>query len=187
MPSFAQLSDEQLIAACRAGDKEAWQALVQRYSRLVYTVPARYGLTPAEIEDVYQAVWMSLLQNLAQLRQPERVAAWLVTTARRQCWEQRRDADYTRTVTVPPDEIAADSWVEAMTTEEIVTRYQQHETLRQAFSRLGDFCRKLLQLLYYAVNRPTYSQIAAELNLSIGSIGPIRARCLEKLRQFMTE
>lgn len=191
MTSFSKakspLSDEQLIAACRAGDEEAWQTLVQRYSRLVYTVPRRYGLTSAEVEDVYQSVWMNLLQNLTQLRQPERVSAWLVTTARRLCWEQRRHASYTRTDTVPSDEIPADSWVEAMTTEEIVSRYQQHETLRQAFARLGDFCRQLLQLLYYAINRPTYSQIAAELNLPIGSIGPMRARCLEKLRELMTE
>ena len=181
------MSDEQLIAACRAGDKEAWQTLVQRYSRLVYTIPLRYGLTPAETEDVYQTVWMNLLQNLPQLRQPERISAWLVTTARRQCWEQRRHASYTRVATVAPDEIPADSWVEAMTAEEVVARYQQHETLRQAVSRLGELCRKLLQLLYYAVARPTYSQIAAELNLAIGSIGPTRARCLEKLRQLMAE
>ena len=181
------MSDEQLIAACRAGDKEAWQALVQRYSRLVYTIPARYGLTPAEIEDVYQNVWMSLLQNLAQLRQPERVSAWLVTTARRQCWEQRRHPDYTHTFTVAPEAIPADNWVEAMTTEEIVTRYEQHETLRQALSRLGEFCRQLLHLLYYAIHHPTYSEIAAELKISTGSIGPMRARCLAKLRQLMTE
>lgn len=84
MPELTQPSAAQLIAACQAGDDAAWDALVVRYERLVYTIPLRYGLTAAEADDVFQTVWLKLLQHLPTLRQPDRVAAWLVTTARRE-------------------------------------------------------------------------------------------------------
>ncbi|MCB8953050.1 MAG: sigma-70 family RNA polymerase sigma factor [Ardenticatenales bacterium] len=187
MASLEYLPDEKLIAACQAGENDAWHTLVQRYSRLVYTIPARYGLTRTEIDDVYQTVWMNLLKHLPHLNRPDRVAAWLVTTARRECWERRRRADYTHTVSVDPTEIAAESWVELMSTEEIVNRYEQHQAMRNALEQLGKFCRHLLQLLYYDPQKPAYTDIATTLNIPIGSIGPKRARCLQKLRQLMLD
>jgi RNA polymerase sigma factor (sigma-70 family) len=183
---FIHLSDEELVAACRAGDENAWNALVARYERLVYTVPFRFGLTPAEVEDVFQSVWLLLLKNLPTLRQPDRLAAWLVTTARRECWEHRRGQDYHRLSFVPPDSLPEESWLTEQTTEEVVTTYEEHRRLHEALAQLDASCRRLLQSLYNDQAAPSYNDIAAQLNIPIGSIGPTRARCLKKLRDILS-
>ena len=186
MADTHQIPDEQLIDACRNGDEGAWNALVERYERLVYTVPTRYGLTPAEIDDVFQSVWFSLLRNLDKLREPDRVSAWLVTTARRECWEHRRGADYERSVTTDFDNMSIDIDGDEMPPEELVSEYRQHESLRQAIDKLQDRCRRLLWLLYFDAPIPSYAEVAEKLDMPIGSIGPMRARCLKKLRAEMT-
>ncbi len=186
MTEYSNYPDEQLIAACRSGDEKAWDALVERYERLVYTVPARYGLTQSEIDDVFQSVWLSLLKNMNKLREPDRVSAWLVTTARRECWERRRGADYERTVTSDLDTLLTDRAGEELPPEDVVVTFRQYETLRGAMSTLGTRCRKLLWMLYYDSNVPSYADVAEQLEMPIGSIGPMRARCLKKLRGIMT-
>jgi RNA polymerase sigma factor (sigma-70 family) len=181
-----QLPDEQLIDACRHGDEGAWIALIDRYERLVYTVPSRYGLTPAEIDDVFQSVWLSLVRTLDKLREPDRVSAWLVTTARRECWERRRGADYERTVTTDFDNILLNKEGNELPPEEVVSKYREHESLRQAIDQLQDRCRRLLWSLYFDAPIPSYADVAEKLDMPIGSIGPMRARCLKKLRAVMT-
>ncbi len=185
MSDATQLSPAQLIAACRAGDANAWDALVARYERLVYTIPLRYGLTPAEADDVFQSVWLKLLEHLDSLRQPDRVAAWLVTTARRECWDRRRGANHERTSPVAPESLPEESWVEKLTPEEIVIRFEQQSAVRQAVESLDDRCQRLLQSLYYDATKPSYTEIAERLGLPVGSIGPTRARCLQKLRRVL--
>lgn len=185
MSDDTQPSPAQLIAACRAGDADAWDALVARYERLIYTIPLRYGLTSAEADDVFQTVWLKLLQHLDNLREPNRVAAWLVTTARRECWNRRRGAHHENVQVMAPESLPEDSWVEELTPEQIVLRYDQHRAVRQAIGRLGERCRQLLRSLYYDPAEPTYAEIAARLDMPVGSIGPTRARCLQKLRQVL--
>lgn len=185
MTEYSELPDEELVVACRTGDNDAWDALVERYERLVYTIPARYGLTPSEIDDVFQSVWLSLLKNLEKLREPDRVSAWLVTTARRECWERRRGADYERTVTTDLDTLLMDREGNELPPEEVVATYRQYQTLEQGMENLGDRCRRLLQLLYYDTSVPSYADVAEILDMPIGSIGPMRARCLKKLRGIL--
>jgi len=186
MTDYGQFSDEQLIAACRDGEDSAWDALIHRYERLVYTIPSRYGLTSTEIEDVFQSVWLSLVRNLDNLREPDRVSAWLVTTARRECWERRRGADYERTVSTNLDLILAETENEDASPEELVVAYREHQNLRLAIKRLEERCRYLLNLLYYEASAPSYAEVAERLRIPIGSIGPMRARCLKKLRAIIT-
>jgi RNA polymerase sigma factor (sigma-70 family) len=185
MTEYSELPDEELVVACRSGDDSAWDVLVERYERLVYTVPSRYGLTPTEIDDVFQSVWLSLLKNLDKLREPDRVSAWLVTTARRECWERRRGADYERTVTTDFDTLLLDREGNELPPEEVVVTYRQYQTLQQGMENLGDRCRRLLQLLYYDTSVPSYADVAETLDMPIGSIGPMRARCLKKLRGIL--
>lgn len=185
MTEYSELPDEELVVACRTGDDNAWDTLVERYERLVYTIPARYGLTPSEIDDVFQSVWLSLLKNLEKLREPDRVSAWLVTTARRECWERRRGADYERTVTTDLDTLLMDREGNELPPEEVVATYGQYQTLQQGMENLGDRCRRLLQLLYYDTRVPSYADVAEILDMPIGSIGPMRARCLKKLRGIL--
>lgn len=179
MSRYESLSDKRLIEACRQQDEAAWDALVARYERLVYTIPRRYGLRQEEVDDVFQSVWLLLLQNLHTLQQPERVSAWLVTTARRECWKRRRGA-HMRERSVKPSNLPQGQ-VEGP--EELVLRYEQQLAVRRAMQQLGARCRRLLHLLYYTVPKPAYTEIASALNLAVGSIGAIRARCLKQLSQ----
>jgi RNA polymerase sigma factor (sigma-70 family) len=185
MTDFNQASDEELIAACRSGDGLAWDALVERYQRLVYTIPARYGLTPAEIDDVFQSTWLSLLRNLKTIREPDRVSAWLVTTARRECWERRRGSDYERSVSTDLDSVMQNTEADEQSPEELVAQFREHEVLKIAMKRLGQRCQDLLQMLYFDASSPSYAEVAEELDTPIGSIGPMRARCLKKLRGLL--
>jgi RNA polymerase sigma factor (sigma-70 family) len=184
---FKQLSDADLISACKDGEEEAWDALVGRYERLVYTIPYRYGLTPTEVSDVFQSVWLALLRNLTNLRQPDRIAAWLVTTARRECWERRRGTNYKKVITTDLDSQIIKAKSDEPSPDELVSTFERHETLRQAMDHLDPRCRRLIHLLYFDPSIPTYADVAEMLSMPIGSIGPMRARCLKKLRKILVD
>jgi RNA polymerase sigma factor (sigma-70 family) len=185
MAVYQRYSDAELIAACRQDEAGAWNELVARYERLVYTIPVRYGLSRAEADDVFQTVWITLLENLVTLREPERVASWLVTTTKRATWALRRGAEHERTQATDPAEMPEVPG--GLTPEEEVSRFQQEQLTRQAASRLDPRCRRLLYYLYQDGDLPSYAEIADKLGLSIGSIGPIRARCLDKLRAILED
>lgn len=184
MRNYQNLSPTQLVEACRQQDPLAWNELVSRYERLVYTVPLRYGLPQAEAEDVFQTVWLALLNHLNVLEQPERIGAWLVTTAKRETWSRRRGADYAQDAGVAVEQLN-DPILEEATSEEMIVQYERQTAVRRALSLLEEKCQKLLQLLYYTPEKVEYSEIARQLNIPVGSIGPNRARCLEKLRKEM--
>lgn len=187
MKKYKELSDAELVAACRQGEAQAWDTLLARYERLVYTVPIRYGLTPGEADDVFQSVWAALLSHLPTLKQPERLSAWLVTTAKRESWDRRRGAEHERTRAVAPEEMPEPdaSWAETLSPEEIVERYEQHRALHGALEQLGERCRRLLNYLYSDPEQLSYTEIAVRLQMAVGSIGPTRARCLAKLRDLL--
>jgi RNA polymerase sigma factor (sigma-70 family) len=184
---YKQLSDTELISACRSGEEAAWDALVARYERLVYTIPSRYGLTQTEVNDVFQSVWLSLLRNLKTIRQPERIAAWLVTTTRRECWERRRGVNYEKVITSNLDIEIMRAKSEEPSPDELVDTFERHEALRVAMEDLDPRCRRLLRLLYFDPSIPSYADVAATLHMPIGSIGPLRARCLKKLRKILVD
>lgn len=175
------MADHQLVSACQSGDETAWETLIARYERLVYTIPFRYGLTPAESEDVFQSVWLILLKNLPTIQEPDRISAWLVTTTRRQCWDLRRGAEHERTTSVQPDSLILTRWSEGSTPEEILAHYEETMALREKLDQLPERCRQLLNYLYRDPSNPNYEEIATRLDMPVGSIGPTKKRCLEKL------
>jgi RNA polymerase sigma factor (sigma-70 family) len=182
--------DAKLVARCRAGDAAAWEVLVRRYQRLVYTVARRAGLDEHAAADVFQAVFGRLFEQLGQLRQPERLQAWIVTSAKREALALlRRQAR-----TVPLDagadgdgdgggdgaEAVAD---DGPLPEDLLGDLQLLHRLRLALDRLDERCRRLLTLLFADDDeRLPYEQVSHQLELPVGSIGPTRARCLGKLR-----
>jgi RNA polymerase sigma factor (sigma-70 family) len=184
---YKQLSDADLIMACKKGEEEAWDALVGRYERLVYTIPYRYGLTPTEVSDVFQSVWLALLRSLKSLRQPDRIAAWLVTTTRRECWERRRGDSYKKEFTSDLDSQLIKTRSDEPSPDEVVSTFERHEALKQAMEHLEPRCRRLIQLLYFDPSIPSYADVSEMLSMPIGSIGPMRARCLKKLRKIMVD
>ena len=167
-------TDAELLARCRRRDPEAWNLLVGRYERLVYSVALRNGLSAEDAADVTQTTFVSLIDALDRIRDEERLPSWLMTVARRQAWRvrnlSRRQVDL--------GELPEDSVDPLAGWDEVVT-------LHDALAELGGTCRDLLEALYFEPESPSYAEIAERFGRSIGGIGPLRGRCLEKLRVIL--
>lgn len=185
------LEDAALVARCRHGDASAWAALVKRYQRLVYAIVMRAGHDEHTAADVFQTVFSRLLQHLPRLAQPERLQAWIVTTAKREALLARRLGQ--RTVSMTPEDDgdpgpAGDLADEAPLAEQALSDLQQLHRLRQSLDRLDERCRTLLTLVFADEDdKLPYEEIASQLGMPIGSIGPTRARCLQKLRRLVEQ
>jgi RNA polymerase sigma factor (sigma-70 family) len=180
---FALLPDPELIEACLKGSSQAWEVLLVRYQRLIYSIPLRYGLPEYDAGDVFQNVSLLLWENLGDIRDRERLGAWLVITTRRECWRMMRQRRQNVTVL---EEGTLDGLVPTgpLSEDELLAMEQQSQ-VRAAVGYLGSPCRELLTLLFYAEPRPTYSEIAQKLTMPEGSVGPSRSRCLEKLFKIL--
>lgn len=177
-------NDEQLLAGCRRGEEGAWEALVLRYQRLIYAIPRRAGLDEDAAAEIFQDVFTTLLESIETIEQPSRLQAWLVTTAKRKTWRVIGRAKALRPFASEEGEGEDEMYDladEGVLPDEALTRLEEQHLVRAALTELGDRCRTLLQLLFYAAEPPPYSEIAAALGTSEGSIGPTRARCLKKL------
>jgi len=184
-------TDKQLLLACRQGEEGAWEALVRRYQRLIYAIPQRAGLDADSAAEVFQEVFMTLLQKIEHIEQPERLHAWLVTTARRKTWRVISRERPVRQGSVLRESDAHDAMQDlpdnAPLPDEVMAKLEAQHRVRAALAELDDRCRKLLTLLYYGTEPPSYAEIAAELGTPEGSIGPTRARCLKKLTRLLEE
>lgn len=181
-------TDKQLLSSCRAGDQSAWEMLVNRYQRLIYAIPRRAGLDDDRAADVFQEVFTTLFQKLDEIAEPDRLHAWLVTTARRKTWrliskdrlleQSSLDDDETENtfLSIPDDSPLADA---------NVLKLEEQHRVRAAVNALDQRCRKLLEMLFYQPDPPAYAEIAAALGTSEGSIGPTRARCLNKMMRLL--
>ncbi|HEY4687818.1 MAG TPA: sigma-70 family RNA polymerase sigma factor [Anaerolineae bacterium] len=185
-PDYTLLPDSELIAASLdRGDRLAWEALILRYQRLIYSIPLRYGLPENDTADVFQTVCLLLLENLAYLRNRERLGAWFAITTRRECWRlsrQRRRATANQDIARLEEQLTDDPAV-----EQNLLDLERQALLRSAVERLGSRCQRLITLLFYTDPRPPYSEIVKILALPEGSIGPTRSRCLEKLSKILEE
>ncbi|MFN8493240.1 MAG: sigma-70 family RNA polymerase sigma factor [Caldilineaceae bacterium] len=188
---ISEANNTQLVQRCLQGDAGAWQQLVTRYARLVHSVPVRYGLTPTEVDDIGQEVFLALAQNLHQLEDPERLPAWLLTTARRLSWRtmQKRKQEQPAT----EGDLSDVEWAHTAqsvtpiipTINELLTGWQHQEALRQAMQRLQERCQTLLTLIFLDASEPSYDEISERLGIPKGSIGPTRNRCLQQLRSIL--
>ena len=180
--------DEQLLAACRRGDEGAWEALVVRYQRLIYAIPRRAGLDEDAAAEIFQDVFTTLLESIENIEQPSRLQAWLVTTAKRKTWRMIGRAKSLRPFSSDEGEAGGEMYDiadESVLPDEAITRLEEQHLVRAALTDLGGRCQTLLQMLFYAPEPPPYSDIAAALGTSEGSIGPTRARCLKKLLDIL--
>lgn len=170
---------EELLARCRRGDVGAWDELVQRYQRLVFSVALRNGLGREDAADVTQATFLALLESLDRVRGHDRVAPWLMTVCRRSAWAVR-----SRAARETPD---AEAEIDRPDDDDAFGRWEQVTVLHEALDVLGSPCRDLLDALYLDPSEPSYQQVADRLGRRIGGIGPLRARCLERLREIVGE
>ena len=166
-----------LVRSAAAGSDLAWEELIDEFGGLVWAVARSYRLRDADAADVAQATWTKLVGHLDRLSEPCRVGAWLATTARRECLRELR-IGWRETLLgddAPPEYATEDALDADLLCAE------RDEALWRSFSCLRDTDRALLRLLI-ADPRPSYDEIAAALDIPIGSIGPTRARALERLR-----
>lgn len=183
--------DEALLLACRRGDATAWETLVMRYQRLIYTIPHRFGLDDDLCAEVFQRTFTLLWQYLDRIEQPRRVRSWLVTTARREAAQIARRQSKLRPLTRDgfaeaenhPSEIVDP----APLPEALFLQLEEQQIVRMMVAALDERCSRLLTLLFYQPQPIPYSEVAAALDLPEGSIGPTRIRCLQKLRRLLEE
>ena len=186
----AGAEDARLVARCRAGEAAAWRALVQRYQRLVNAIVTRTGLDGHTAADVFQTVFQRLYEHLPTLSQPERLQAWIVTTARREALRELRRHARHESLDAGDGEDDGPGLAERLAdegprAEEQLAELQQLDLLRDALERLDTRCRELLLLVFRADDEALdYDEIAQRMNMPRGSLGPTRGRCLDKLRRL---
>lgn len=191
MPQPSDPDDATLVARCREGDASAWAVLVQRYRSLVYAIVRRAGLDEQAAADVFQTTFLRLLQHLPRIEEPARLQAWIVITTKREAWLQRRRGERTVSMTAADpdgaDGAEEEAWAvadPAPSPEDTVAHWQQLMQVRRGLDRLDERCRQLLQTLFGS-EKSGYDDVARDLGMPIGSIGPTRARCLAKLRRLL--
>jgi len=170
-----------LVTRARNGDTQAWHALVERYAPLIWSICRRYRLGQADAEDVGQDIWLHLVRHLDTVRDPAALPGWLATTTRRECGRILRAARRPHDAGRAPDaETIPDE--QTVTAEQELLAAERHAALREALAQLPPCCQQLITLL---LEDPpmSYAEISARLGVPVGSIGPNRGRCLDKLRR----
>lgn len=173
-----------LLDAAAAGDGAAWDALVARFTGLLWATARSHRLSTADAADVVQTTWLRLVENLGRIQDPERLGGWLATTARRECLVVLR-----RSRREPPvgDERLLDTVPDQRSALDVTLLVDERDaSLWRVFDELPDRCRRLLRVLL-ADPAPSYAEVADALDMPIGSIGPTRQRCLASLRMLAVE
>lgn len=178
-------SDADLIAECLEGREDAWEALILRYQRLIYSIPLKQGLSADEAADIFQTVCLKLLEKLPTLRNREKLSSWLITTTARESWRARRHLSGAN----ERQELGSDD-IEEMADPAPLAYQQQlllerQQLIREAVASLPERCRELITLLFYSKDPPSYEEIARRFNMPTSSVGPTRARCLQKLKRSL--
>jgi RNA polymerase sigma factor (sigma-70 family) len=185
----AEASDRELIAMILNEEdvQAAWDALLTRYSNLIYSVPLRYGLQESDANDVYQGVCESLWKELAGLRDPDRLDAWLLKVAGRLSWRaimNRRRKMQQESVAVDAELPLPDSGPRP---DDVVMQNEEWRAVAAAVRALSNRCQELIWYLYYDPAMLSYEDIATHMGLAEGSIGPIRVRCLARLKKQLDD
>lgn len=182
-------TDSELIGACRRGDETAWDELVERFQRLIFTIPRRAGLSDAQSADILQEVFLTLFEKLDEIEQPEKIRSWIVTTAKFKTWgvvrgekgfhspESEEDME-AEMANLPDTSPLADA---------ILIELEEQHLIRMALQKMEVRCQKILSMIYLQDAGATYAEVAREIGVGETSISPLRARCLKKLAKILTK
>lgn len=182
-------SDAELVKSCRRGDESAWNALVDRYQRLIFAVPRRAGLSESQSADILQEVFLTLFEKLDEIEQPEKIRSWLVTTAKFKTWGLVRsekgfyspesEEEMALEMANLPDN-------SPLAVDKLVELEEQH-LIRTALQELEEKCRKILLMIYLTEPSASYAEVASAIGVGATSISPLRTRCLKKLEKVLTK
>lgn len=174
--------DARLVLRCAAGDARAWDALVRRHERLVYAIGRSYRLSDEDLGDVFQDVFAALLKGMPRLRDGRALVRWLASTteriARTTALRRRREAAREHR---EPDTIDRLEDHGGAVGSELERAEREHE-VRLALGAVSERCKRLLEALYYEDPTPSYGELSQRFGVPVGSLGPTRARCIERLR-----
>jgi RNA polymerase sigma factor (sigma-70 family) len=171
-----QQTDQEVVARCLNGDSSAWKQLIERYQTFIFGIAVRSGLNPTDADDIFQNVCLKLCLHLQELRDHSCLKAWLGAVTRQECFRLFRRQ------TVESLDTLNDVPYDRETPEETVLRSERIAQVRSSIASLSAECRELLERLYCPTPLP-YVTIAEELEIPLGSVGPRRARCLERLKK----
>jgi RNA polymerase sigma factor (sigma-70 family) len=175
-------SDQQLWHDILSGNTTAWKHLVDRYQSLVYTVAVRAGLSAADVADCFQATWVALYEHRDKIKDPSRLPAWLVTTSRREAIRLSRLSRSGTSVDNLGEQ--ADPGV---LPDEALESIERKAVLQAALDRLDGRCRALIEAMFFAPENHSYENIAENLGIAFNSLGPVRRRCLDRLKKLLQD
>jgi RNA polymerase sigma factor (sigma-70 family) len=181
--------DEELVQACRNGDESAWEAITLKYQNLLFSIPRRAGLGKDLASDVLQEVFTTLYQKIDLIEKPEFLRAWLITTTKHKTIHliSRETRGRPRSIDDDENDPAFEIADGAPLADDVLIRLERERQIEEAFLHIDDRCRRLLMMLYLDSDKVPYAEIAEALAIPIGSIGPTRARCLQKLLKFIPD
>ncbi|MBL8180103.1 MAG: sigma-70 family RNA polymerase sigma factor [Blastocatellia bacterium] len=179
--------DAAIVARCRRGEHAAWDELVDRYQRLIYAIPRRAGLTDEQAADVFQEVFVTLVEKLDKIEQPERIRSWIVTTAKFKTWAVIRgrkghyspatDEELENELNSIPDA--------APLSDDLLIELEEQHLIRTAVNELDERCREIVSMIYLQDTAASYAEVAAQIGVGETSISPLRSRCLKKLQKLI--
>ncbi|HEX5435091.1 MAG TPA: sigma-70 family RNA polymerase sigma factor, partial [Candidatus Angelobacter sp.] len=175
--------DARLISACLQGDQRAWETLIDKYKKLIYSIPFKYGAGTEDAADVFQSVCIEVFNSLGQLKNADSFRSWLITVTVRQSYRWKRKQSNHLELDALEPEIAE----ELASVPETVLQVQQEQSVREVVEKLPPRCSELVRLLFFEQPPLPYAEVARRLGLATGSIGFVRGRCLERLRKILVE
>ena len=180
-------TDEELVEACRRGDETAWEAIVHKYQNLLYSIPLRAGLRKDFASDILQEVFTTLFQKIETIEKPEYLRAWLVTTAQHKTIHliQRESRGKPKSIDEMEETVGFEVSDPHPLPDENLIQIEREKQIETALDEIDVRCRRLLTLLYLEQSQKPYDEISRMLDIPLGSIGPTRARCLEKLIKLL--
>jgi RNA polymerase sigma factor (sigma-70 family) len=175
--------DARLVAACLEGDQQAWEGLIDKYKKLIYSIPFKYGADAEDAADVFQSVCIEVFNSLGQLKNTDSLRSWLITVAVRQSYRWKKKQSNHLELDAMEPEVAE----ELAAVPETVLQIQQEQIVREVVAKLPPRCAELVRLLFFEQPPLPYAEVARRLGLATGSIGFVRGRCLERLRKILVE
>lgn len=177
--------DEELLRRCRQGDESAWEEVVATYKRTVFSIPLNFGLTFEEAADIFQQTLISLVDNLEKLRPDSNLGAWLAIVAKRHSLHRLRKRK--REPVGATEDIGQSNQFLGIAAQDASVDLEQMQAINQGLNQIGQRCRDLLIALYFDTRQPSYEEIAERMNIAVGSVGPTRGRCLERLKEVLSD
>ena len=177
-------SDKRLVRACLDGNDAAWSALIDKYKNLIYSIPFKYGASPEDAADIFQAVCVELFSELSKVRKTAALKGWIITVTAHQSYQWKRK--YLKRLDREQTDVDVGALgVDVPNAPDAADEAEREQMLRDATRRLPPRCQEMIRLLFYTEPPLPYREVARRLGLATGSIGFIRGRCLQRLQKTL--